>query len=104
MSRIKEIWKNRRLIAEGIWNAIFRKQYVEKIAASRIAICNECDELDVEGDDCAFAGTQPCCKECGCSLAYKTRSLSSSCPFEYWVAVEEAEEDDEDDEEYFDNE
>lgn len=25
-------------------------------------------------------GTQPCCSICGCKLAYKTRSLSSSCP------------------------
>ena len=25
-------------------------------------------------------GTQPCCGECGCSLALKTRALSSDCP------------------------
>ena len=94
MRRIKEIWQNRKLIAEGIWNTIFRKRYVEKIANERLAICFDCEGLDEEGDDCAVPGTQPCCKACGCSLAYKTRSLSSSCPFNHWVAVEE------DDEEY----
>lgn len=96
MKRLKEVWKNRRLIFEGIKNTIFRKRYIEKIAASRMAICNECEELDTEGSNCAFSGTQPCCSECGCSLQYKTRSLSSSCPFNYWVAVEEDEEDEED--------
>jgi len=95
MSRIKEIWTNRKLIFQGIWNSIFRKRYIEKIAAERMAICYECDEFDVEGVDCAWKGTQPCCSECGCSLEYKTRSLSSSCPYEYWVALEEEEEDDE---------
>lgn len=98
MSRIKEIWKNRKLIFEGVWNTIFRKRYIEKIANERLAICFDCEGLDEEGSDCAVPGTQPCCKACGCSLAYKTRSLSSSCPYEHWVAVEE------DDEEYEDEE
>ena len=91
MSRIKEIWENRKLIFEGIWNNIFRKRYIEKIAATRLAICTDCKKLDIQGSDCAISGTQPCCKECGCSLALKTRSLSSSCPLDYWVAVEEDE-------------
>ena len=39
-------------------------------------------------------GTQPCCSDCGCSLAFKVRSLSSDCPKAYWdaVATEEQEE------------
>jgi hypothetical protein len=43
-------------------------------------------------------GTQPCCNEkmggCGCSLGFKTRSLSSACPKGYWDAeLNEHEED-----------
>lgn len=95
MKKIKEIWRNRKLIFEGIRNSLFRKRYIERVAAERMAICNQCDELDVKGEHCVWPGSQPCCAECGCSLEYKTRSLSSSCPYEYWVALEEEYEDDE---------
>lgn len=97
MGRLKDIWINKRLIFEGVWNTIFRKRYVERIAAERMAICNQCEELDEEGTECAFTGTQPCCSECGCSLAYKTRSLSSACPYLYWRALEEEDEEEEND-------
>jgi hypothetical protein len=42
-------------------------------------------------------GTKPCCKLCGCSLALKTRSLSSACADEdnkRWDAILTEEEDD----------
>jgi hypothetical protein len=97
MGRLKDIWINKGLIFEGVWNTIFRKKYVERIAAERMAICNECEELDEEGTECAFTNTQPCCSECGCSLAYKTRSLSSACPYLYWRALEEEDEEEEND-------
>ena len=38
-------------------------------------------------------GTQPCCGECGCSLALKTRSLSSECAEGHWTSVLTDEED-----------
>jgi hypothetical protein len=35
-------------------------------------------------------GTHPCCNQelggCGCSLEFKTRSLSSECPLGKWKA------------------
>jgi len=99
MKRIKEIWKNRKLIWQGVMNTIFRKRYVEKIAAERLEICNTCEFLDVEGSDCAVTGTQPCCANCGCSLKFKTRSLASECPIGKWDAVE-PEEDEEEVEEF----
>ena len=40
-------------------------------------------------------GTQPCCSECGCSMGFKLRSLSSSCPIDKWKAVLTEEEEDE---------
>ena len=37
--------------------------------------------------DCLAPGTQPCCSDCGCSLTFKVRSLSSECPKGYWDAL-----------------
>jgi hypothetical protein len=99
MKRIKEIWINRRLIWEGVYRYLFKKKFVEKVSAYRMEICNECDELDTEGKECAMPGTQPCCANCGCSLAFKTRSLSSECPLGKWYALEEEDEDDYDENE-----
>lgn len=68
------------MILEGIKNSLFKKEHVELIAAERQAICNKCPLIDLKGDKCLMPGTQPCCGECGCSLDFKTRSLSSECP------------------------
>jgi len=43
-------------------------------------------------------GTTPCCNQelggCGCSLKFKTRSLSSECPKGHWKAeMDQSEED-----------
>lgn len=88
MNKFKEIWKNKWLILEGVKNTIFKKRYVEKVSKERMDICNACDQLDRIGDNCLWEGTQPCCSECGCSLEYKTRSLSSECPLGHWKALE----------------
>jgi len=74
---LKTIWKNKKEILEGIKNSVIRDEFVEKIALLRNDTCNNCE---LKGDDCAVKGTGPCCNECGCSLKFKTRSLSSSCP------------------------
>jgi hypothetical protein len=80
-------FRNRKQILEGLKNQIFKKEHVEAEAARRWAICKECPSLDTQGSKCMAPGTQPCCSECGCSLSLKTRSLSSSCPLEKWLAV-----------------
>jgi len=74
-------------ILEGIKNSIFKKEHIEAEAALRWGICTTCPSLDREGSKCFAPGTQPCCGECGCSLGFKTRSLSSSCPLEKWKAI-----------------
>jgi hypothetical protein len=74
----KKIWKNRNQILEGIKNKIFQSKPIEEIANIRLDICKECDHYDVEGTSCLVPGTSPCCSDCGCSLAFKTRSLSSA--------------------------
>jgi len=79
---------------EGIKNTIIRDQFVEEIAAERMAKCNTCVKRDDEGKSCVMPGTQPCCNLCGCSLSFKTRSLSSSCPDLVWKALISEEDED----------
>lgn len=97
---IIRIWKNRGQILEGVMNSIFKKEDVEIIAKERMNICVNCDLYD-DGKDataCVVSGTHPCCNQqkggCGCSLLFKTRSLSSSCPLNKWVAETTQEEED----------
>ncbi|TXG83972.1 MAG: hypothetical protein E6R13_03485 [Spirochaetes bacterium] len=80
-------FKNASQIVEGIKNNMFKKEHIEAEAALRWAICKACPVLDMKGDKCLAPGTQPCCGDCGCSLAFKTRSLSSSCPLGHWNAL-----------------
>lgn len=87
---LKQVFKNRKKIFEGIYYSIFKSKYVEKIASERRAICNVCPFHDLKGDKCYVKGTQPCCGKCGCSDQFKLRSLSSSCGDEQnprWKAV-----------------
>lgn len=79
MKALKTIWSNRANILEGVKNSIFKSNHVEEIAKARMEICNTCPDIDLEGSSCLVTGTQPCCSKCGCSLKFKTRSLSSSC-------------------------
>lgn len=92
---LKAIWENRKGILEGVKNSIIRDELVEDIARMRYDICDECEQIDNKGKECAVKGTQPCCAECGCSLQFKTRSLSSECPLGKWQAIATEEEEDE---------
>ncbi len=76
---IHNIWVNKKLIIQGIWNTLFRTNYVEKVVKERKAICEACPFIDREGSKRIMPGTQPCCGKCGCSLNFKQHSLSSSC-------------------------
>lgn len=91
---LKKIWKNRKQIYEGIKNSVMRDEFVEDVATKRILICNECVEIDLKGSKCEMPGTQPCCGNCGCSLAFKTRALSSECPIGEWPALMSEKEED----------
>ena len=91
MLNLKKIWTNRKQIYEGIKNATVRDAFVEDVAEKRLAICNECSS---KGDECEVPGTGPCCNECGCSLAFKTRALSADCPLGEWKALMTEDEED----------
>ena len=84
---LKEIWKNRKQIIEGITNTVIKDEFIEHVASLRNEICNTCSQKDTVGSDCIMPGTQPCCSLCGCSLSFKTRSLSTSCPSKKWASI-----------------
>ena len=88
---LQQIWKNKSQIFEGISNTLFKKEDVERIAAIRMEICEQCELIDPTGNGCLVPGTQPCCDAtkggCGCSLQFATRSMSKSCPENNWDAV-----------------
>lgn len=94
LKQLKSAVKNLDKIAEGTFNTIFKKENVELIAKERMDICNKCELIDNQGDKCFAPGTGPCCGDCGCSLKFKIRSLSSECPKGKWNAwlTEEQEE------------
>ena len=71
---------NVRQIAEGIKNKVFKNEDVEAVAKLRWQHCSVCPALDTKGNKCAMPKTQPCCADCGCSLGFKLRSLSTECP------------------------
>jgi hypothetical protein len=76
---------------EGITNTLRRDEFVEDVAKHRMEVCDACTS---KGTKCVMRGTAPCCDECGCSLAFKTRSLSSECPLGKWKALMSEEEED----------
>lgn len=84
MGKLTTLWKNKEQILEGIKNTILKDQYVEEVSETRMSICSDCPS---RGNNCIAPGTGPCCGECGCSLKFKTRSLSSECPLNKWSAV-----------------
>lgn len=92
--KIKNIWDNRKQILEGITNSLIRDEFVEDVAKARLEVCDICTEKDIEGTECVMPGSKPCCSLCGCSLAFKTRSLSSACPANKWFALIEEEDED----------
>jgi hypothetical protein len=87
MATLLEVWKKRNKILEGIKNSVFTNEHIEELAASRNAICQECEFIDREGVKCFMPGTQPCCGVCGCSLKFLQRSPSSECEKEKWLSV-----------------
>ena len=86
-NKLTTLWNNKALILEGIKNYLFSTDTIEQIALERHTICQQCPNFDIIGVNCLAPGTQPCCSNCGCSLKFKTRSLSSECPIGNWPAL-----------------
>ncbi len=101
MKKTKSRWrkifdavKNMDEVYEGIKNKLFKKHYIERIADYRWSICKDCDLVDIEGKSCVAPGTEPCCSDCGCSLGFKLRAMSTSCPKGHWPSYMSSEEED----------
>lgn len=98
LKNIIQIWKAKGQILEGVKNSVFKKEDVEEIAEHRLSICYFCDLYTEDDKGCMVVGTSPCCNQdkggCGCSLGFKTRSLSAECPMGHWKAELTQEEED----------
>ena len=87
MSKLQEMydgWKNLLIPATEL------KPHIEKIAATRLNICNTC-EFD-SNKLVTKVRFDRHCTHCGCTLAAKTRSLISACPIGKWTAAVKDEE------------
>lgn len=88
MNKLLEIFQNRKLIWDGLKNNLIKSEHIEALYLDRNAICNKCPYMIEKGDkQCSIPGTDPCCPECGCSLAVKLRSPNAECPKGFWKAV-----------------
>lgn len=80
---IFEGWRNKIIPPEDLKDAI------EKVAGERRSICDTCPSQSENAKKNGYKTIRfdVHCTECGCPLAAKTRSLSSSCPLGKWPAV-----------------
>lgn len=92
---MKNIWKNRKKILEGLINWVTGKY--RKIAKERQEICKACVHYDKHGisDNVVIKG-KPACDICGCSISLLSHAMSASCSLEdidkvpKWKAYEES--------------
>jgi len=87
MGLLKDIWKNRSLIEEGLRNKFFPpkdlKQLIDDTVIERKSICYQCPFMSENAKKLFNYKTQRFdkhCSKCGCNLELKTSSLNSSCP------------------------
>jgi len=87
MGLLREIWKNKDLIIDGIKNKYLTtgdiKEEINKIADSRKVICSVCPFMSENAKKVFNYKTQRFdkhCTKCGCNIDLKTHSLASSCP------------------------
>lgn len=77
------IWENKEKILQGIKNSLIKNSFIESISEDRYKICKACDHYSTN----CVALVSSCCSLCGCSLKFKTRSLSSNCPINKWPKI-----------------
>ncbi len=85
ISKFVEGWRNHLIPPEEL------KEVIEQVSQERLEICKGCP---FQSENMKAAGhnilrTDVHCTKCGCPLAAKTKSLSSSCPLSppLWSAV-----------------
>lgn len=65
-------------IIKGWSNLIYRNPEIEQVAVIRAQKCENCDQLSI------IATYYLYCKQCGCYIPAKIRSLGSTCPLKKW--------------------
>ncbi len=82
-----KIFKIPKQILQGIIKSIFKDPNTERIAKYRLNICSVCPyqgyliNISILGKQFRFIKQ---CKDCGCILSLKSRSLESECPQNKW--------------------
>lgn len=74
------------------------KEQIEKVSASRMAICKGCTyHSEVRKQKLNYKTIRPDvhCVHCGCTLSAKTRCMSCSCPINLWGEALSKEQEDE---------
>jgi hypothetical protein len=85
MKKTGRIWKNRKKIIEGFYNAHLNftdRELIDKVSNERLAICrsNQCGLYDQFGTGMhAVIKGKESCGGCGCLLKEKTSCLSCEC-------------------------
>lgn len=91
---MKNLWKEKRKILEGLTNTYFGSDRTHLIAQTRAEICQECPHWDKEGTSSQVViKGQPACSLCGCNTKVHTHCLSCSCSDEEnprWDKIEES--------------
>lgn len=85
-------------ILEGVWNSIFIRDEIEKIANERQEICKGCPlNSDYQKMFNKYKTFRPDyhCTSCGCNIVTKSRAMSNYCPIGKWMAEMTEEEENE---------
>lgn len=80
MKKYKKIWKNRKLILNGILNRLFPTPTTKEIAEYRLDLCRGCKYYDPKGEsEAAILKGEPACSICGCNIFLLTASMDAIC-------------------------
>ena len=78
-------------IVEGWTNNLTPQAFLDKqvidVSASRMSICNVCEEHSSNKKDYITMRIDAHCTDCGCTLSAKTKCLSCECPSKKWSSV-----------------
>lgn len=81
LAKVYEGWKNHLIPAEH------EAALIKEVSDYRMSICNGCEFHSSNKKEYKTLRPDAHCTDCGCTLAAKTKSLTSSCPKLKWEAV-----------------
>jgi len=84
-SKIYEGWRNTLFPPNEI------KEFIDRVSTERLAECKKCPFNSTPNKTKIYSY----CRDCGCPLIQKSKSLSSECPQKHWLAIASQEQQDE---------